>query len=59
MAQYQSALQAAFNGLIPEHQEIGVRQFLNLASGMTNTYRLQQLLQLLESVVQNNILPAR
>lgn len=58
-AQFQVDLQAALNGLVPEQQEAGVRQFLNMAAGMTNAGRLQLLLKLLEGVVQNSIVPSR
>lgn len=59
MAHFQSTFQAALTGLIPEQQETGVKQFLLMAANMTNPSRLQLLLQLLEGVVQNNVVPAK
>jgi len=58
-AQFQMELQAALNGLVPEQQEAGIRQYLNMAAFMTNANKLQLLLKLLEGVVQNNVVQAR
>lgn len=59
MGQFHSELQTALSGTAPEQQEAGVRQFLLMAASMTNSSRLQLLLQLLEGAVRNNTVPAR
>lgn len=59
ISHYHAELQSALKGLVPEQQEAGVRQFLLMAANMTNSNRLQLLLQLLEGAVQNNVVPAR
>lgn len=56
---FQQELQNALNGLAPEHQESGVKQFLNMAATMTNYSRLQILFHLLDSMVAQNVLQAR
>lgn len=59
MGQFHTELQTAFTGVVPEQQEAGIRQFLQMAAGMSNPSRLQFLLQLLEKAVHNNVIPAR
>lgn len=51
-------LKNVFNGVHSE-QEIGVKQFLVLASTMTNHSRLHCLFKLLENLVTSGVLPAR
>lgn len=51
-------LQAAFTGS-PSEQEIGIRQFLSIASTMTNHSRLHLLFSFLESLVTNGTVSAR
>nr|CAD7567473.1 unnamed protein product [Timema californicum] len=56
---WQHELQTVFIATPSEHQEAGVRQYLVMAAGMTNSSRLKMLLSMLETLVLNNILPAR
>lgn len=46
-------------GLTPQQQEAGINQFLNVASSMTNSTRLQLVLNVLHDLVQKNILQAQ
>ena len=47
------------SGIPPEQQEIGVKQFLNICSKITNYKLLHLVLSLLENLVTTNILPAK
>lgn len=59
LAGFQLDLQNALSGLVAEQQEAGVKQYLVMAASMTNHSRLTLLLNLMENLVSNNILPAR
>ncbi|XP_071446035.1 mediator of RNA polymerase II transcription subunit 23 isoform X2 [Hetaerina americana] len=59
VAHFQKELKNAFEGLAAEQQEAGIRQYLILASAMTNQSRLQLLFSHLENLVTGGVLPAR
>lgn len=56
---WQTELNAAMSRLPVDQQEAAIKQFLAMASVMTNHKRLQMLLSLLESMVTGSVLPAR
>ena len=56
---WQTELSTALGRMNIEQQENAIKQFLMMASGMTNHKRLQMLLGLLENMVTGNTLTAR
>lgn len=52
-------LSGILSGLSQQQQEAGLKQYLNVASLMTNSSRLQLLLKVLHDLVQRNVLQAQ
>ncbi|KAK3924714.1 Mediator of RNA polymerase II transcription subunit 23 [Frankliniella fusca] len=59
MSTLKAELCTILSGLAPQQQEAGVKQYLNIASLMTNSTRLQLLLKVLHDLVQKNVLQAQ
>lgn len=58
MVSLKSELCGILSGLPQKDQEAGVKQYLSIASVMTNSTRLQLLLKVLHDLVQKKVLQA-
>lgn len=58
MVSLKTELSGILSGLPQKDQEAGVKQYLSIASGMTNSTRLQLLLKVLHDLVHKKVLQA-
>lgn len=59
LGMYQKRLCGIMTNLSAELQESALRQYLTLTAVLTNRYKMKQLLALLETLVNTNIIQAR
>lgn len=59
LAMYQKKLCNVMTTLSADLQESAIRQYLTLTAVLTNRFKMKQLLNLMESLVNTNIIQAR